>query len=193
MTAPLQQSALLVIDVQDSFQINPTRWQSRNNPDFEANLSALIDAYQAAGLAVIFILHQDDDEGFHPPSRHFKLMDFVEAKRGDAPLLVKTTRNCFTSTNLGDVLAAAGVRRVAITGIQTEQCCETSARVAADLGYTVDFVTDATATFPIVDADDPTQVLSTDAITERTVFVLKNRFARIVTASALVGEIGGLR
>jgi nicotinamidase-related amidase len=30
-----------------------------------------------------------------------------------------------------------GLRAVVITGIQMEQCCETSARVAADLGYAV--------------------------------------------------------
>lgn len=40
---------------------------------------------------------------------------------------------------------------VTITGIQMEQCCETSARVAADLGYAVDLVIDATLTFPIPD------------------------------------------
>ncbi|XLM22660.1 isochorismatase family protein, partial [Chromobacterium piscinae] len=32
----------------------------------------------------------------------------------------------------------------AISGIRTEQCCETTARVASDLGYEVDFVSEAT-------------------------------------------------
>ncbi len=40
-------------------------------------------------------------------------------------------------------------------GIRTEQCCETTARVAFDLGYQVTFVTEATATSPIAHRDAP--------------------------------------
>ena len=54
-----------------------------------------------------------------------------------------------------------------ITGISTEQCCETTTRVAADLGYDVDFVTEATPTFPITD-EATGEVLSTDEIVRRT-------------------------
>src|SRR5262249_26280067 len=101
----------------------------------------------------------------------------------------KTTRNVFTSTDLQPWLMAHGVRRIAITGIQTEQCCETSARVAADLGYAVDFVIDATMTFPIPDWDNPGRELGTDAIIERTVFALRRRFARVVRTETLLEEL----
>jgi len=40
---PVAQSALLVIDAQDSFKIDP-RWDRRNNRAFEKNVSALIEA-----------------------------------------------------------------------------------------------------------------------------------------------------
>lgn len=186
---PLEESALLVIDVQDSFKIAPERWSQRNNPDFEANLKALIQAYKTASLPIFYFLHTDGDPGFNADSPYFKLTDFVADLRDDAPLLVKNTRNGFTSTTLQTDLLHRGVRRVIVTGIQTEQCCETTARVAADLGYAVDFVTDATATFPIANPDAPWHVLNADAITERTVFVLRDRFARIVTTQALVNEI----
>ena len=81
-------------------------------------------------------------------------MDFLSPHPGE-PVMLKDTRNCFTSTTLQAKLLALGVRRLAITGIQLEQCCETTARVAADLGYAVDFVIDATLTFPIASADTP--------------------------------------
>src|SRR6185503_6628965 len=100
--------------------------------------------------------------------------------RESDPIIVKNTRNAFTSTDLQQRLDALGVRRVVISGISTEQCCETTTRVAADLGYDVDFVTEATATFPIA---TPSGVVSTDAIVERTEAVLRGRFARIVTVS----------
>jgi nicotinamidase-related amidase len=74
---PIAQSALLVVDAQESFKATP-RWERRNNPDFERNVSALIAAYRAANLPVIFFLHTDSDEGFSTDSPFFKLMDFIE-------------------------------------------------------------------------------------------------------------------
>lgn len=183
---PIERSALLVIDVQDSFKLGP-RWEQRNNPKFEENLNRLIAAYRAAGLPVIFFLHTDPDPGFETTSPLFKLMDFLVPLPGE-PLLVKNTRNAFTSTHLGEILAEKGVKRVAVTGISTEQCCETTTRVAADLGYDVDFVTEATRTFPITNAGTG-DVLTTDEIIRRTEFVLRGRFATIATVDRLVEEL----
>ena len=184
---PAAQSALLVIDAQDSFKAG-ARWLQRNNPDFERNTAELIRLYRGAGLPVIFFLHADEDEHFSQESPHFKLMDFID-RREDEPLVVKTTRNCFTSTNLGPMLIERGVRRIAIAGIQTEQCCETTARVGADLGYAVDFITEATLTFPIPNWDRPGETLGVDAIAERTEYALRRRFARIATVADLAREL----
>ncbi|HEX8616296.1 MAG TPA: cysteine hydrolase family protein [Thermoanaerobaculia bacterium] len=174
-------SALLVIDIQDSFKYDPARWATRNNPKFEANVTELIETFREASRPVIFVLHNDADPGFRPGDPEVRLMDFLERREGEA-VIVKNTRNAFTSTDLQQRLAVLDVRKVAICGISTEQCCETTTRVAADLGYDVDFVTEATATFPIGS-------LSTDAIVERTEAVLKNRFARIATVSDVREEM----
>ena len=142
---PLSQSALLVVDAQDSFKVGP-RWERRNNRDFEKNVGRLIDAYREAKLPVIFFIHTDDDPGFGTDHPMFKLMDAIQP-RSTEPVIQKNTRNAFTSTGLSALLLEKGVRKVAITGIQMEQCCETTARVAADLGYAVDFVIDGTMTY----------------------------------------------
>jgi nicotinamidase-related amidase len=189
---PIEQSALLVMDVQDSFRADPVRWSRRGNPHFEANVDRLIRAYRAASLPVIFIHHTDEDPYFEPTSPHLKLMDFIQ-RQPDEPLILKDTRNGFTSTNLGELLAQRGARRIAITGIQTEQCCETTARVGADLGYEVDFVTEATQTFPIRHTDPAIDdELTVDEIVRRTEFVLRRRFARITTVEALERELAGV-
>jgi hypothetical protein len=94
---------------------------------------------------------------------------------------------------LPELLLEKRVRRVLITGIQMEQCCETSARVAADLGYAVDFITEATMTFPIPNYDRPGEELSTSAILERSEYVLRRRFARIVTVDDINKELTPLR
>jgi len=188
---PIAQSALLVIDAQDSFKVGP-RWARRNNPAFEKNVSALVEAYRAAHLPVVFFLHTDSDEAFAKDSPSFKLMDFLKPGR-DEPVMVKNTRNCFTSTSLQPYLIDKGVRRVSITGIQMEQCCETTARLAADLGYAVDFVTEATMTFPIPNWDKPGEELGVDAIRERTEYALRRRFARITTVAQIAKELKAIQ
>lgn len=184
----LDEAALLVIDVQETFTIMP-RWGRRNNPDFEANVSALVAAFRAAGRPVIYVLHSDADEHWEATSPYHRLMDFL-SPLPDEPTLHKTSANAFTTTNLAQLLVAQGVRRIVVTGIQTEQCCETTARVGSDLGFAVDFVTNATLTFPIQKvAGDDSVVLSTDEIVERTEYALRRRFARIATTGEIVREL----
>ena len=176
-------TALLVIDVQQSFQ-TPGRWERRWNAEFETNVSRLIGLARAGGAEVIYFLHQDGDDGFHPDSPLYRLMPFLDRRPSDV-LLHKSSRNCFTTTDLQRRLTLAGVSRLIICGIQTEQCCETTARVAADLGYSVDFVTEATQTFPIAGPDGN---LPAHAVVERTEYALRDRFARIVTVDQLAAE-----
>ena len=187
---PIAESALLVIDAQDSFKAN-TRWEQRNNRDFEKNVAQLIALYREHGLPVVYFLHTDDDPGFEKTSAHYKLMEFLAPKDSE-PVIRKNTRNVFTSTGLCEWLMERRVRRVVITGIQMEQCCETSARVAADLGYAVDFVIEATMTFPIPNHDHPGQELGVEAIRERTEYALRRRFARIASVADIAKDLGAL-
>ena len=183
----VRESALLVVDAQDSFMATP-RWNRRNNMSFEQNVGALVSVYRAALMPIFYFLHSDPDPGFERDSPHYKLMEFLKPRPSE-PVIHKTTRNCFTSTGLQAMLLERRVRRVTITGIQMEQCCETTARVAADLGYAVDFVIDATMTFPIPHHSRTGEDLGVAAIEERTAYVLHKRFARVVDARTLIGEI----
>jgi nicotinamidase-related amidase len=182
----MSHSVLLVIDVQDTFKADATRWSRRNNPKFESNVSALISAYREAGEPIIFFLHQDSDPGWGP-GPNYRLMDFLDVRPDDV-VLHKTTRSCFTSTDLQRRLNSLSAPRLVITGIQTEQCCETTTRDGGDLGYEVDFVTEATLTFPIQHwAGGPE--LSPELTTERTEYALARRFARIRTVNEVVADL----
>src|SRR5438105_4227656 len=75
-------------------------------------------------------------------------------------------------------------RRIAellITGIRTEQCCETTTRHASDLGFQVRYVSDATLTFPMQTRSG--REVSAQEIRAHTELVLDGRFARIVSAA----------
>ena len=73
-------------------------------------------------------------------------MDFVAPKPGEV-VLQKTTISVFASTDLARRLTQWEINHLTVTGIQTEQCCETTTRDASDRGYQVDFVTDAGCSF----------------------------------------------
>jgi nicotinamidase-related amidase len=183
-------TALLVIDVQESFRERDT-WAAVSNPDIVDDVDALVRAARARGDLVVWVLHSEPGTGtvFDPRRGHVRLMDRLAPREGE-PVLTKTSRNAFTTTNLQQLLTERGVDRVVVSGIQTEQCCETTARLAADLGYRVDFVTDATATFPIPHRDAPAdrgvdalladpRTLGVDDVVARTEYALAGRFATI--------------
>ena len=189
-------TALLVIDVQESFRARDT-WAAVSNPDIVDDVGALVAAARQRGDLVVWVLHSEPGTGtvFDPAGGLVRLMDGLEPREGE-PVLTKTSRNAFTTTNLQQLLTERGVSDLVVTGIQTEQCCETTARLANDLGYRVDFVTDATATFPIPHRDAPLdravadlladpRTLGVDEVLARTEYALARRFATIRTVAEL--------
>jgi nicotinamidase-related amidase len=171
-------SALIVIDVQDSFLQQPI-WAVSSNPGIAARAGALADAARDRGEDVIWVLHAEPGSGgpFDPARRHVRLMDGLAARPGE-PVLTKTSHNAFTTTRLQQILTMRGISDLVICGIRTEQCCETTARVAADLGFGVTFVT-----------DDPRTLHTADIIT-RTEYALAGRFAAIASVADLVPQAG---
>jgi nicotinamidase-related amidase len=196
-------NALIVIDVQESFRRRPL-WEAVSNPDIVAQVNRLVDAARERGDLVVWVLHSEPGTGdvFDPARGFVRLMDGL-APRPDEPLIVKTSINAFTTTNLHQTLTRHGVRHLTVCGIRTEQCCETTTRVAFDLGYEVDYVVDATATFPIPHRDapedrsvaemvaDPTTMQAADVVA-RTAFVLDGRFATIRTVDEVTGAPAGV-
>ena len=61
----------------------------------------------------------------------------------------KHVHNALTESGLDARLRERDINHLIVSGIRTEQCCETTTRVASDLGYRVTFVTEATLTFPM--------------------------------------------
>jgi len=100
----------------------------------------------------------------------------------------KSRHSALIGSGLGTWLVERRIGRVIVAGIRTEQCCETTARHASDLGYAVDFVTEATLTFAMTDRHG--RRWEAAEIAARTELVLADRFARIVgVPEALAGSI----
>jgi nicotinamidase-related amidase len=169
-------AALIVIDVQNGFD-DPV-WGKRNNPDAEANIGRLVDAWTASGRPIVRVRHRSVRPGSPlGPGDTFKP---VAAAIEPALEITKNVHSSFLGTpDLREWLDKAGIRQVVISGIQTNRCCETTARFAGDLGYDVLFALDATHTF---DEDD----LTADQIAAVTAVNLHGHFATVVSTGDLV-------
>lgn len=178
-----KKSALLVIDIQQSFTARDY-WNEQELPDFACKVSELIAGAVARNVPVVQIFHVDEEGPFSLASGLVQPLAFLP-ERHEARFY-KSSHNAFTSTGLQRWLTERGIGRVVVCGIRTEQCCETTARVACDLGFEVDFVTEATLTFAMTHANG--RVFSSAELRERTELVLSDRFARIMSvASCLAG------
>ncbi len=173
---PLTDTALLVIDVQESFRHRPY-WTGADVPDFLARTQALIDGARAAGIQVVQIFHVEDEGAFSLASGNVRPLEPL-AISPDA-VFHKRRHSALVGSGLDAWLVERGIKRVIVSGIRTEQCCETTARHASDLGYAVDYVSEATLTFPMTDAAG--RQWSAADIKARTELVLAGRFARIAT------------
>jgi nicotinamidase-related amidase len=195
--------ALIVIDVQESFR-QRSLWQAISNPGIADDVARLVDGVRASGDLVVWVLHAEPGTGgtFDPASGHVRLIEPLVPRPGEL-VLTKTSHNAFTTTNLQQILTRRGITEVVICGIRTEQCCETTARVASDLGYRVTFVTEATATNPIPHRDAPEdqtvaelladpRTLPASAVIERTEYALAGRFATIATIADVLGRAAGM-
>ena len=166
-------TALLVIDVQESFRI----YSDADVPAFVERIQKLIDGAKARNIPIVQIFHVSDSGPFSIASGLVKTFSQVSVVP-DA-VFHKRKHSALVGSGLDVWLVKKGIRRVIVSGIRTEQCCETTTRHASDSGYSVDYVTNATLTFSMTDRHG--RKWSSDEIKERTELVLDGRFARIVS------------
>jgi len=180
---------LIVIDVQESFRHRPF-FTADALPAYLKAQNALIEGCVQAGVPVVRVLHSSGansaENPFSAASGHVcpldGLVDFTPAAS-----FTKNRHSALVGTGLDVWLTQNGVQRLLVSGIRTEQCCETTTRHASDLGWEVDFVLDANHTWDMTQADGST--LRAADINSRTATVLAGRFARIVNTAQVLDEL----
>lgn len=184
------QQALIVIDVQESFRHRPY-FRAEELPVFLRNVQSLADGCLARGIPSVQVFHREPGEDasnpFSQASGLVRAMPELTLKA--AAVFHKHVHSAMfgtaaDGTTLEFWLRTRGIDTLLVTGIRTEQCCETTTRHASDLGFGVRYITDATLTFPMHTRGG--REVSAAEIRERTEMVLEGRFARVVsTADAL--------
>ena len=179
-------SCLLLIDIQESFRQRPY-FNERELPDYLKAQNELIEGAQRNGVPIVRVFHVDGPKvASNPFALESGQVRPLEGLRDVEPAATfhKTRHSALVGTGLDVWLTQNGVGRVVVSGIRTEQCCETTTRHASDLGFAVDYVTPATMTWDMQN-EDGTPLPAAD-IRRRTATVLKDRFATICSVPQAV-------
>jgi nicotinamidase-related amidase len=183
----LTRTALVVVDVQRGFE--DAYWTppplARNNPACEANVGRLIQAWRAARRPLVFVRHDSIEPG-SPLQSGSAGNAFKDVVTGDPDLLVSKTVNSafYGSPDLHAWLQEREIPAIAVCGITTDHCVETTARMGGNLGYDVLFVLDATHTFDRVGPDGDT--VTAPELARATAASLHGEFATVTTTENLV-------
>ncbi len=138
--------ALLVIDVQQGMF-------AEDDPVYDgeallSRLATLIGRARAAGVPVVYVRHGSEraDHPLHIGGAGWEIHPTIAPQTGEL-IVDKRTPDAFHETPLHAELAARGIGRLIVAGIQTEQCVDTTTRRAASLGYDVTLVADGHSTW----------------------------------------------
>jgi len=131
------------------------------------NMRAVLAAARAAGIRIFYVPHHralpSDFEGWKHPSPYqlgsAKLQvfaagswggewhpDFVP-QAGDVIAKEHWSSSGFANTDLAFLLAQHGIQRVVLIGLLANTCLESTGKFAAEMGFHVTLVRDATAAF----------------------------------------------
>jgi len=137
-------NALLLIDIQQGF--DAPVWGDRNNPDAEQRAADLLKHWRKNAWPIFHIQHISTEAGSPLIGAGANFQNCV-APQGGEVVIKKSVNSAFIGTDLENRLHDAEIKDVVICGLTTPHCVSTTARMAANLGFNVRLVADATASF----------------------------------------------
>ena len=142
----MNETALILMDVQKGF--DDSCLGERNNPNAEDNIIKLLSKWRERDFPIIHIKHcsLDPNSPFRPnqPGN-----DFKEGSKPlkDEKIFTKTVNSAFIGTALERYLHSQNLLSLVFVGFTTDHCVSTSVRMAANLGFEVIVISDATVAF----------------------------------------------
>ncbi len=177
-----ENSALVLIDWQQSFRLDTQFWGPRNNPSALANSEAVTAAWRAKGLPIYIIQHMSVTPGspLNPDRPGNALEPFAEPQPGEK-LYKKSVNSGFIGTNLEADLKAADITKLVIIGVTTAHCVSTTTRMAANLGFAVTLIEDDCFTHQAYNQKG--EPISAEMMHQTQIAALNEEFAQISTTA----------
>lgn len=145
--AAMNVPALILIDVQQAID-DPSWGDDRNNPSAELRMADLLAHWRARGWPIVHVRHasREPHSTYRPDGPGFAFKEVVMPLPHER-ILEKQTNSAFIGTTLEQELRTAGITRVILCGVITNNSVEATARMSGNLGFETVVVSDATATF----------------------------------------------
>lgn len=177
---------LIVIDVQKGFD-DPV-WGTRNNPQAEDNISFLLKLWRKTDRPIIHVHHcsleKDSPLREDHPGNQVKE---IATPLSNEMIFKKYVNSAFIGTQLENYLNENDFKTLVIVGLTTDHCVSTTTRMAANLGFKVILISDATATFDRRGADGTHY--SADQIHAIHLASLNEEFCEVFPTQAVLEQI----
>jgi len=162
-------TALLIVDVQVGL-FERSVIEAR---DLLERIRDLIADARAARIPVIYVQHCGSSHGhtLHPDRPGWQIHPAIAPQPGDV-IIEKRFLDAFKQTELRRELDARGIRRLIVTGLQTEMGVDATCRSAQRLGYEVMLVTDQRLAF---DAE----TVSARGLVEREMALIREGYGKV--------------
>ena len=95
----------------------------------------------------------------------------------------------FTGTYLEGLLRKLHSDTVTICGYMTQMCCDTTARQAFHLGFSVEFLSDATGT---LDVSNSAGSIKADELQKAVLIIQEMKFSKVLTTDKWINCINNL-
>lgn len=182
-----ENTALVLIDVQQGF--DSSYWGTRNNLGAESNMEKLLLQWRKKKMPVIHVKHNSTElaSPLRPGQVGNNFKSEVEPKEQEH-VEEKNVNSALIGTGLEKYLRSHEIETIVLVGLTTDHCVSTTARMAANLGFEVLVVADATATFNRT-AFDGTN-LDADQVHKFALASLHREFATIINTAQLLKALG---
>lgn len=185
----LNQTALILIDVQKGFEDTEYWGGGRNNPNAEQICGDILSKCRELNLLIFHVRHSSTtpQSRLHPTHAGFTFHDNVLPKH-DEIVITKNVNSGFIGTDLHEQLQAKAIKTLVIAGLTTDHCVSTTTRMAGNMGYDVFLISDATATFDKVGING--EKFDAELIHQTALASLNGEFATVIESKQLYDMLG---
>lgn len=174
--APLKDSALIMIDCQNTYRQGVMQLTG-----VEAALKEAQKLLQRARELKVPVIHIRHDAGVGTPydvtAEIGQICDEVAPVAGES-VITKHYPNSFIATDLDQQLKALNIKNIVLAGFMTHMCINSTAHGGFNLGYNVAVVASATATRPLIAANG--KVLSAQEVHDGAIASTRDLYAAVV-------------
>lgn len=176
-------TVLLLIDVQTG--LDHPSFGKRNNPEAESRMTELLEHWRTNQWPVMHVQHcsTEPQSPLRPDQPGVAFKPATAPKAGET-VFQKNVNSAFIGTALEQELHDRHCNRLVVAGLTTDHCVSTTVRMAANKGFEVLLVGDATATFDRTGPDG--QYYSAETMHNVNLASLNDEFCRVVTSSSLL-------